>query len=129
MTVDVEDWFHILDSPATPKVSRWENLESRLEPNMEKILELFEQKDVKATFFWLGWMAQRHKNLVLKCAKAGHEIASHGFEHVVPCKVGPNIFRRDIIQAKNILEDIISKPVNWLQGARFWNNKRNRLGF
>ncbi|MEJ2649111.1 MAG: DUF3473 domain-containing protein [Sedimentisphaerales bacterium] len=99
LTIDVEDWFHILDSPAVPKIDAWSSLESRIERNVNTLLELLDSHSVKATFFWLGWLAERHKKLVRKCMEAGHEIACHGYAHVLAYEVGPDGFREDIHRA------------------------------
>ena len=107
LTIDVEDWFHILDSPAVPAIERWPSLESRVERNLDKLLELLDSHSVKVTFFWLGWIAERNRSLVRKCRNAGHEIASHGYAHVLAYEVGDKVFGQDITRAKAILEDDI----------------------
>lgn len=82
ISIDIEDWFHLLDSPAAPNMERWSSLESRIERNLEAMLILLDSFSAKVTFFWLGWVAERHKGLVRKCQKAGHEIDSHRSSHV-----------------------------------------------
>ncbi|MEJ2702233.1 MAG: DUF3473 domain-containing protein [Sedimentisphaerales bacterium] len=119
LTVDVEDWFHILDSPGVPSIERWSSLESRIERNLERMLELLDSLSVKVTLFWLGWLAERHKDLVRKCQDAGHEIASHGYAHVLAYKVGTEAFRRDIVDARVVLEDITGERVRGLRSAGF----------
>lgn len=119
LTVDVEDWYHILDSPATPTLASWPLLESRIERNFEALLELLDAHRVKATFFWLGWLARRHPALVHMCHKAGHEIASHGYAHVLAYEVGPQAFRQDIVRAKAVLEDTIAEPVRGFRAPGF----------
>lgn len=119
ISVDVEDWFHILDSSAAPGIKRWSSLESRVERNLEQMLALLDSFSVKGTFFWLGWVAERHKGLVRKCQKAGHEIASHGYGHVLAYEVGRKDFGRDIRRGKAILEDIIGKEVLGFRAAGF----------
>jgi polysaccharide deacetylase family protein (PEP-CTERM system associated) len=119
LTIDVEDWFHILDSPAVPGIERWPFLESRIERNLEELLAVLNSFSVKVTFFWLGWLAERHKDLVNMCHDAGHEIASHGYAHVLAYEVGPGIFKEDITLAKNILENIIGDQVRGFRAAGF----------
>ena len=119
MTIDVEDWFHILDSPGTPSIERWASLESRIERNLEEMLTLLDSFSVKATFFWLGWLAERHEDLVRRCQKAGHEIASHGYGHVLAYKVGRKAFAEDIRRGKAVLEDITDKEVIGFRAAGF----------
>jgi len=115
----VEDWYHILDSPATPSIEAWGTLESRVERNVERLLELLAEAGVRATFFWLGWVAERHTALVRECQQAGHEIASHGYGHVLPYQVGREAFRQDVVRAKAILEDITGDAVSGFRAPGF----------
>ncbi len=119
LTVDVEEWFHILDDPAVPAVSSWERLEARLPRNVERILALLDEHKVKATMFWLGWAAERHPELVRLCAREGHEIASHGHRHVLAYEAGHKKFREDIRCGKEILENITGKAVSGFRAAGF----------
>lgn len=111
MTVDVEDWYHILDSPSAPPLDRWEELPSRLERNLSQLLDALKEDGARATFFWLGWLAHRHGALVRRCVNDGHEVASHGYGHVLAYKVGPKAFLEDMVLAKKILEDTIGQEV------------------
>ena len=111
MTIDVEDWYHILDSPASPTIEMWNSLESRIEPNLEVMLDMFEQTGTRVTLFWLGWIAERHQSLVRRCQEAGHEIASHGYAHLLPYQVGPKAFNTDLVRSKKILEEITGEKV------------------
>lgn len=129
LSVDVEDWFHILDSSAVPSIERWSYLESRIERNVEKLLGLLDSFSVKGTFFWLGWAAERHKDLVRKCSEAGHEIASHGYGHVLAYKVGKECFKEDIERGKKILEDIVGERVLGCRSAGFGVTKDVRWVF
>ena len=119
LSVDVEDWFHILDSPAVPDVNRWPLLPSRVEASMDTILEILDITQTKATFFWLGWVAERFPTLVKRCEAEGHEIASHGYAHVLAYKVGHQAFTADLIKAKRLLEDITGKAVHGFRAPGF----------
>jgi polysaccharide deacetylase family protein (PEP-CTERM system associated) len=119
LTIDVEDWFHILDSPATPSITRWPSLESRIERNLDILLAMLDSFSVKVTFFWLGWLAERHPNLVRACHDAGHEIASHGYAHVLAYEVGPAAFRQDITRAKLLLEDMTGETIRGFRAPGF----------
>ena len=119
LTVDVEDWFHILDDPAIPAFKQWEALEARLPQNIERLLSILNEHNVKATMFWLGWAAEKYPDIVRQCIKEGHEIASHGYAHVLAYKVGKEKFRSDIHKGKNILEDIIGNEVIGFRAAGF----------
>jgi len=111
MSIDVEDWFHILDSPAAPRIEAWEGLESRIDPPVNALLEMLDRTGVRATFFWLGWIAERHPDLVRRCQDAGHEVASHGYGHVLAYKMGEQAFEEDVRRAKDILEQITGERV------------------
>ena len=128
-TVDVEEWFHILDSPATPEFEDWAKLPSRAERSMDKLLQLLADTENKATFFWLGWLAERMPKLVKKCANAGHEIASHGYAHVLAYQVGSNKFSKDIYKAKRILEDTIGKSVRGFRAPGFGITEKSKWAF
>lgn len=119
MTIDVEEWFNILDVSGEIPFEKWEEQENRLVPNMERVLELLRKYNVKATCFWLGYFAERYPDLVRKCAEEGHEIASHGYAHILAYKSGREKFREDITKAKSILESIIQKPVLGFRAAGF----------
>ena len=129
LTIDVEEWFHILDSPAVPGIQSWSSLESRIERNLDKLLCMLESQSVKATFFWLGWLAERQKHLVRKCQDAGHEIASHGYAHVLAYEVGPAKFKEDICRAKDILEEITGETVRGFRAPGFGITKEAPWAF
>ena len=119
ITIDVEEWFHILDCPQAPTMSQWDHLESRLASSLSCLLELFDSTKIKATFFWLGWCAERHPELVRLCTSSGHEVASHTYSHCLPYLMSPAAFKEDIIKAKMILEDITGTPVQGLRAPGF----------
>lgn len=119
LTIDVEDCFHILDTPAAPKIDDWASLESRVDIGVNRLLELLDKYSVRATMFWLGWIAERNKDLLRRCVDAGHEIASHGYAHVLAYEVGPERFFEDIRHGKAILEDIAGREVRGFRAAGF----------
>lgn len=104
-TVDVEDWFHILETRRTPDFESWDSLPSKLEQNFRVLLELLAEQNVKATLFTLGWVAKRFPGLVREAVDQGHEIASHGFSHQIVRGLSPREFRDDIRRAKHELEN------------------------
>jgi polysaccharide deacetylase family protein (PEP-CTERM system associated) len=108
---ELEDWFHILDSDRVPRMEEWPRLPLQAERNVRRLLELFDETGVRATFFCLGWMAERMPQLIRDCEEAGHEIASHGYGHVLAYRVGPQAFLQDIMRSKAILEDITGHEV------------------
>lgn len=111
LSIDVEDWFHVLDSPVVPEMEQWNSMKSCIEAGMEKILILFAEHNVKATFFWLGWSAEKYPNLVRGCAEAGHEIACHGYNHAPAREGGREVFVEEVCRGKKVLEDIIGHKV------------------
>jgi len=129
ISIDVEDWFHILDSPAVPPMDAWASMESRLQRNVERLLTLLAETDTRATFFWLGWAAERHAELVRRCQAAGHEIASHGYGHVLAYEVGSDAFRQDVHRAKALLEDVTGQQVRGFRAAGFGIRDREAWAF
>jgi polysaccharide deacetylase family protein (PEP-CTERM system associated) len=111
LTCELEDWFHILGSDKTPRFDDWAKLPLCAERNVERLLDLFESTQVRATFFCLGWMAERMPHVVRRCQAAGHEIGSHGYAHIMACRTNRAAFREDIVRAKGILEDITGREV------------------
>ncbi len=108
---ELEDWFHILDSDRAPCMEEWSRLPLQAERSVRRLLELFDETGVRATFFCLGWMAERMPRLIRDCEKAGHEIGSHGYGHVLAYRVGRQAFLQDIVRSKAILEDITGHEV------------------
>lgn len=106
MTVDVEDYFQVSAFEKTIDRNQWENIPCRVDRNMDRILNLFAEKEIKATFFTLGWVAERYPDLVRRIVKEGHELASHGYSHTRVTQQSPQEFRADIQKAKKLLEDI-----------------------
>ena len=111
LSVDVEEWFHILDVPSTPPISAWDALPSTIEKNFRKLLELFARHQGQTTCFFLGWVANKYPHLVREASEQGHEIASHGFSHTLAYEMTAEEFYQDVKRSKEILEDISGKPV------------------
>ena len=119
LTIDVEDYFQV--SAFAPYIARseWERRECRVERNVERILEMLAAHGVKATFFTLGWIAERYPALVRRIAAAGHEIASHGYGHLRIHEQTPAEFSQDIRKAKTVLEDLAGAPVKGYRAPSF----------
>lgn len=111
MTVDVEDWFHILEVDGGYERSDWSSLESRVERNTEGLLALFERQNTRATFFIVGWVAWKYPRLVRTIAEAGHEIASHSFWHEVIPRHDRNSLAADLGSSRRLLEDLSGTAV------------------
>jgi polysaccharide deacetylase family protein (PEP-CTERM system associated) len=110
-SVDVEDWFHILDVPSAPDLSTWDSLASRVENNFVRLLEIFDEKRVHVTCFFLGWVASRFPHLVMEADRRGHEVASHGYAHRLVYEMTPEGFYEDALTSKKIIEDILGHPI------------------
>lgn len=119
MTVDVEDYFHVAALAETIKVEDWERWERRVEHNTCRLLELFEEKRITATFFVLGWVAERHPRLVREIAARGHEIASHGQSHQLVYRQTPEQFRQETLRSKATLEDLLGGAVEGYRAASY----------
>jgi polysaccharide deacetylase family protein (PEP-CTERM system associated) len=111
MTVDVEDYFHVSVFDGLIPRHEWATMESRVVANTERLLEMFDEEGITATFFVLGWVAERFPRLVRDIAAHGHEIASHGFEHRLVYDMTPAAFRDDIRRSKALLESAAAAPV------------------
>ena len=111
MTVDVEDYFHVSVFDGLVPRHAWEGMESRVCANTERLLAIFDESGIRATFFVLGWVADRFPHLVRAISDAGHEIASHGYGHRLVYDLTPRAFREDIRRSKDLLESAIAGRV------------------
>jgi len=118
-SVDVEDWFHLLDLPSAPPISHWDRLPSRVEANFHRLLDMFSAKNAQVTCFFLGWVAERFPHLVREAAARGHEIASHGYSHRLVYQMTPREFREDARHSRMLLEDITGSAVLGYRSAGF----------
>lgn len=119
LSFDVEEHFQVSAFWSDARRQQWEQLESRVERNVEKILSILSFHRIRATFFVLGWIAQKHRSLVKGIANCGHEIASHGFGHEMITSQTPSLFREDVRTSKGILEDIIGGPIHGYRAPSF----------
>jgi polysaccharide deacetylase family protein (PEP-CTERM system associated) len=129
LSIDVEDYFQV--SAFAPHIDRrdWDSLPCRVERNVDRILALLADASVSATFFTLGWVAQRYPALVRRMAEGGHEIASHGFAHRRATEQTPQDFLADIRSAKAMLEDIAGSEVAGYRAPSFSVGPRNAWAF
>lgn len=106
MTVDVEDYFQVSAFEGHIDRADWDRLPRRVEANVERILALFAEADIRATFFTLGWIAERHPALIRRIVASGHELASHGWAHQRLTELEPTALRDDLTRTKAMLEDL-----------------------
>lgn len=111
MTVDVEDYFHVAALAQSIDRSRWGEMEYRAEANTRRLLDLFDEFSIRATFFVLGWVGQRSPGLVREIHDRGHEVASHGMSHKLVYNQTPAEFTDETLASKHMLEDITGAPV------------------
>ena len=111
LSVDIEDWFHILELSSTPNISKWNKLESRVKKNFYTLLNEFDKTDTKATCFFLGWVAENFPEIVREAYQRGHEIASHGYSHQLIYTQSRQDFSHDIIKTKDLLESISGQTI------------------
>ena len=119
MTIDVEDYFQVEAFASTIERSDWESLPRRVERNTERLLQILNDGGAQATFFILGWVAERHPELVRRVVAAGHELASHGFGHIRVDSQSFDEFRQDIRRSKRVLEDLAGVPVRGYRAPTF----------
>jgi polysaccharide deacetylase family protein (PEP-CTERM system associated) len=105
-SIDVEDWFQVAAFASYIDRKDWDSLECRVERNVDVLLETLDKHQVKATFFTLGWIAERYPAMVGRIVAGGHELASHGYGHHMVGELGPQLFREDVVKAKAILESL-----------------------
>lgn len=129
MTVDVEDYFQVQAFAHCIDRSDWRSFPSRVESNTNRILDQFGAAGVKATFFTLGWVAQRFPALVRRIVDDGHELASHGWDHTRVDRQDPETFRSDIRRTRAVLEDIGGAKVTGYRAATFSIGARNLWAF
>lgn len=119
MTVDVEDYYQVQAFERCVKREDWPRFPSRVERNTDAVLELFSERGVRATFFTLGWVAERHPRLIRRIVAAGHELASHGWAHHRVGAQDPAAFRADVRRTKKLLEDLSGAAVAGYRAASF----------
>nr|WP_246255352.1 XrtA system polysaccharide deacetylase [Parasphingorhabdus flavimaris] len=124
MSVDIEDWFQVGAFETVIDRADWDQLEHRVERNSEAVLELFDEAGIKATFFTLGWVAERYPALMQKVAAAGHEIANHGYDHARVFTLTPDQFRDDLDRSRKILQDTSGQKVVGYRAPSFSIDQR-----
>ena len=119
LSVDVEDWFQVGAFEGVIARDSWDSLSDRIERNCDAILEMFDQAEVKATFFTLGWVAQRHPALLRRIAAAGHELASHGWDHARVFTMDKASFAADLDKSRKAIEDAAGVPITGYRAPSF----------
>ena len=124
LSVDVEDWFQVGAFENVIARDNWDNLADRVERNCDVILEMFAEADVRATFFTLGWVAERHPELMRRIVAGGHELASHGWDHARVFTLGAERFAADLERSRKTIEDAGGVAVTGYRAPSFSIDRR-----
>lgn len=119
LTIDVEDYYHVSAFAAAVRCEDWGRYESRVERNTYRVLDLLDEYKARATFFVLGWVAERYPSLVRAIMNRGHEVASHGYAHQLIYTQTPSQFREETRRSKKIVEDIIGQSIIGYRAASY----------
>ena len=119
LSVDIEDWFQVGAFETTINRADWASCETRVVDNTDFLLEMFDRANVRATFFTLGWVAERHPDLIRRIVKSGHELASHGYDHARVFTFTPEQFRADLRKSRALLEQAGAVPVQGYRAPSF----------
>jgi len=129
LTFDIEEWFHILDNDSTKTEKNWVNYESRIHQNMERIFDVLETTNTKASFFVLGWIAEKYPEIVRSISDKGYEIGSHTTMHQLVYQQDRNQFQTDVERSIKSLEDISGEKVKMFRAPGFSITEQNKWAF
>src|SRR6056297_934293 len=129
LTFDIEDWFHILDHPTTKSEKEWVNFKPRIYEGIDKIFNILESFDHKASFFVLGWIAEKHPNIIKEICDRGYEIGSHTATHQLVYEQSKEEFYQDVDRSIKTLEDISGKKVTMFRAPGFSITEHNKWAF
>ncbi|MFO6447448.1 XrtA system polysaccharide deacetylase [Erythrobacter sp. NE805] len=129
LSVDVEDWFQVGAFEKVIARGEWDAIKTRVEDNVARVIDLFAEAEVRATFFTLGWVAKRHPAMIRRIAEAGHELASHGYDHARVFTFSPREFAEDIRKARAIIEDCGGQAVTGYRAPSFSIDHRTPWAF
>jgi len=119
LTFDIEEWFQLLDHPSLENMSSWNSYESRIEKNVERILNFLDERQLKATFFCLGWVGKNYPKIIKKIDNRGHEIGSHTTNHTLVYHQTPLLFRKDLHESIDILSNITGNKIKYFRAPGF----------
>ena len=124
LTIDVEDYYQVSNFEKSIRREDWPNYPSRVESSTRRILRILDRENVRATFFVLGYVAERHPDLVREIGRSGHEVGSHGFWHSLVFQQTPEAFRQDLRRSRNVLEEILGRSISAYRAPSFSINAR-----
>jgi len=129
LTFDVEEWFHILDHESTREEEKWASFDYRLDKNIDKVLEILDRNNQKATFFCLGWLTKNHVHIVKRLDDLGYEIATHSNLHQLVYEQNIKEFEEDLVTSINRLQDVTGKKIRAYRAPGFSLKEENRWVF
>ena len=129
LTFDIEEWFHLLDNDSTKSVKQWSNFESRIKLGMDLIYNIIDSANVKATFFVVGWMAEKHPEIVREISDRGFEVGSHTHLHQLAYEQDRQTFFNDVEKSIKILEDTTGHKVTSFRAPGFSITEKNKWAF
>lgn len=129
LSFDIEEWFHILDNDSTKTAAEWKKYESRIHANMDRILSILEENNVKATFFCLGWIAETYPEVIKEIASLGYEIGTHTRMHQLIYEQSPDEFANDVEYSVKTLEDLTGKKVRYFRAPGFSIRESEKWAF
>jgi polysaccharide deacetylase family protein (PEP-CTERM system associated) len=129
LTFDIEEWFHILDNDSTKTEAEWSNYESRIHKNMETIYNIIEASNSKASFFVVGWIAEKYPEVVREINRRGYEIGSHTHLHQLVYEQDRNTFYKDVERSIKTIEDCVGSKVSMFRAPGFSITEENKWAF
>ena len=129
LTFDIEDWYHFLEHRSTRTANQWSAFEPRVRQNTYRILDLLERSGQKATFFVIGWIAEKNPEVVKDIASAGHQIGLHSYGHQLIWQQTEEEFRKDLLKNISVLENILGRKVTIYRAPGFSIKKHNTHAF
>ena len=129
LTFDIEDWFHLLDNPYTKTPKQWNNFDSRIQLGMDIIYNILEESNYSATFFVVGWMAEKYPKVIKEISNRGFEVATHSHTHQLAYEQDRKTFKKDVEKSIKTLEDCIGKKVTSFRAPGFSITENNKWAF
>ena len=129
LTFDIEEWFHILDNKSTKTETKWNKYEERINQNMDKIFQFLKINNLKATFFVVGWIAEKYPHIVKKIDSLNFEIGSHTYYHQLMYEQSRKEISEDLIKSIDIIEQITGKKVQYFRAPGFSITEKNKWAF
>lgn len=129
LTFDIEEWFHILDHDSTQTEKEWNNFESRIHRNMDRIFQQLERSNVSATFFCVGWIAEKYPEVIQEIGARGYEIGSHTRMHQLVYTQSPRDFQTDVEHSIKTLQDLSGKRIKYFRAPGFSITEENKWAF